>query len=27
VDIRVIATTNASLSAMVEQGRFRSDLF
>jgi DNA-binding NtrC family response regulator len=27
VDIRVIATTNASLSAMVEQGRFRSDLY
>ena len=27
VDIRVIATTNASLGAMVEQGRFRSDLY
>jgi transcriptional regulator with GAF, ATPase, and Fis domain len=27
VDIRVIATTNASLAAMVEQGRFRSDLY
>ncbi|HEY0759284.1 MAG TPA: sigma-54 dependent transcriptional regulator [Acidisarcina sp.] len=27
VDIRVIATTNASLMRMVEQGRFRSDLF
>jgi DNA-binding NtrC family response regulator len=27
VDIRIIATTNASLAAMVEQGRFRSDLY
>jgi DNA-binding NtrC family response regulator len=27
VDIRVIATTNVSLNAMVEQGRFRSDLY
>ncbi|MGA3222712.1 MAG: sigma-54 dependent transcriptional regulator [Acidobacteriaceae bacterium] len=27
VDIRVIATTNASLGAMVEQSRFRSDLY
>jgi len=27
IDIRVIATTNASLSTMVEEGRFRSDLF
>jgi DNA-binding NtrC family response regulator len=27
VDIRVIATTNASLGAMVEQGQFRSDLY
>ena len=27
VDIRVIATTNASLASMVEQGRFRSDLY
>jgi DNA-binding NtrC family response regulator len=27
VDIRVIATTNASLGVMVEQGRFRSDLY
>lgn len=27
VDIRVIATTNLSLGAMVEQGRFRGDLF
>jgi DNA-binding NtrC family response regulator len=27
VDIRVIATTNASLGAMVEQGHFRSDLY
>jgi DNA-binding NtrC family response regulator len=27
VNIRVIATTNASLGAMVEQGRFRSDLY
>jgi len=27
VDIRVIATTNVSLSAMVERGRFRSDLY
>jgi len=27
VDIRVIATTNASLGGMVEQGRFRSDLY
>ena len=27
VNIRVIATTNASLAAMVEQGRFRSDLY
>lgn len=27
VDIRVIATTNVSLGVMVEQGRFRSDLF
>jgi two-component system response regulator AtoC len=27
VDIRVIATTNASLGSMVEQGRFRSDLY
>jgi DNA-binding NtrC family response regulator len=27
VDIRVIATTNASLGTMVEQGRFRSDLY
>ena len=27
VDIRVIATTNASLATMVEQGRFRSDLY
>jgi len=27
VDIRIIATTNASLGTMVEQGRFRSDLY
>ena len=27
VNIRVIATTNASLGLMVEQGRFRSDLY
>ena len=27
VDIRVIATTNVSLAAMVERGRFRGDLF
>jgi DNA-binding NtrC family response regulator len=27
VNIRVIATTNASLASMVEQGRFRSDLY
>ncbi|MFY9853743.1 MAG: sigma-54 dependent transcriptional regulator [Terracidiphilus sp.] len=27
VNIRVIATTNASLGTMVEQGRFRSDLY
>jgi DNA-binding NtrC family response regulator len=27
VNIRVIATTNASLGAMVEQGHFRSDLY
>jgi transcriptional regulator with GAF, ATPase, and Fis domain len=27
INIRVIATTNASLSSMVEQGRFRSDLY
>jgi DNA-binding NtrC family response regulator len=27
VNMRVIATTNASLGAMVEQGRFRSDLY
>ena len=27
VDIRVVATTNASLSRMVEQGRFRGDLY
>jgi DNA-binding NtrC family response regulator len=27
VDIRVIATTNASLASMVEQGTFRSDLY
>jgi DNA-binding NtrC family response regulator len=27
VNIRVIATTNASLVSMVEQGRFRSDLY
>lgn len=27
VDIRVIATTNVSLSAMVERGQFRADLF
>ncbi len=27
VDIRVIATTNAALGAMVDQGRFRSDLY
>ena len=27
VNIRVIATTNASLGAMVEQGEFRSDLY
>jgi DNA-binding NtrC family response regulator len=27
VDIRVIATTNVSLAAMVERGQFRSDLF
>ena len=27
VDIRVIATTNASLRSMVEQGRFRGDLY
>ncbi|MGD0938475.1 MAG: sigma-54 dependent transcriptional regulator [Terracidiphilus sp.] len=27
VDIRIIATTNASLASMVEQGRFRSDLY
>jgi DNA-binding NtrC family response regulator len=27
VDIRVIATTNVSLSAMVDRGQFRSDLY
>ena len=27
VDIRVIATTNASLASLVEQGRFRGDLY
>jgi transcriptional regulator with PAS, ATPase and Fis domain len=27
VNIRIIATTNASLAAMVEQGRFRNDLY
>ncbi len=27
MNIRVIATTNASLASMVEQGRFRSDLY
>jgi DNA-binding NtrC family response regulator len=27
VDMRVVATTNASLASMVEQGRFRSDLY
>jgi DNA-binding NtrC family response regulator len=27
VNIRVVATTNASLGAMVEQGQFRSDLY
>jgi DNA-binding NtrC family response regulator len=27
LNIRVIATTNASLASMVEQGRFRSDLY
>jgi two-component system response regulator AtoC len=27
IDIRVIATTNAALASMVEQGRFRSDLY
>ena len=27
VDIRVIATTNVSLQAMVEEGRFRADLY
>ncbi len=27
VNIRIIATTNASLASMVEQGRFRSDLY
>jgi DNA-binding NtrC family response regulator len=27
LDIRVIATTNASLASMVEEGRFRSDLY
>ena len=27
VNLRVIATTNASLATMVEQGRFRSDLY
>ena len=27
VDIRVIATTNASLATMVERGRFRADLY
>jgi transcriptional regulator with PAS, ATPase and Fis domain len=27
VNMRVIATTNASLASMVEQGRFRSDLY
>jgi len=27
INIRVIATTNASLTSMVEQGRFRSDLY
>lgn len=27
VDIRVIATTNASLASMVEQGKFRGDLY
>lgn len=27
VDIRVIATTNRSLTEMIEQGRFRADLF
>ena len=27
VDIRVIATTNASLASMVERGQFRSDLY
>ena len=27
VDIRVIATTNVNLSAMVDEGKFRSDLY
>lgn len=27
VDIRIIATTNASLAALVEQGKFRGDLY
>jgi len=27
VDIRIVATTNVSLQAMVEQGKFRADLF
>ena len=27
VDVRIIATTNISLQAMVEQGRFRADLY
>ena len=27
VDIRVIATTNVSLAAMVERGQFRGDLY
>ena len=27
VDIRIIATTNVSLHSMVEQGKFRADLY
>jgi DNA-binding NtrC family response regulator len=27
VDIRIVATTNASLTALVEQGKFRADLY